>query len=132
VGTRYCENNCPYTVRRFNFWDSEHPGRTTVSLNPDVTLRQRGVVEKCTFCVQRIRDGKENAKMAGRNVADGEIVPACAQTCPTQALVFGDLKDPHSRASILARERRAYKLLEELNTEPGVHYLARIEKGGVG
>jgi molybdopterin-containing oxidoreductase family iron-sulfur binding subunit len=125
VGTRYCENNCPYHVRRFNFFDAEHGPRDSLGLNPDVTVRGRGVTEKCTFCVQRIRGGEEQAKIEGRPVRDGEIVSACAATCPTRAIVFGDLKDPDSEVSRLARDGRAYRLLEELNTKPGVVYLAR-------
>jgi len=125
VGTRFCENNCPYEVRRFNWFDWPRPEPSNMGLNPDVTVRERGVTEKCTFCVQRIRVIEENAKIDGRRVADGEVVPACAQTCPTRALVFGDLYDPASQVARLAASGRAYRLLEELNTEPGVHYLAR-------
>ena len=125
VGTRYCENNCPYHVRRFNFFDAPHGPRDSLGLNPDVTVRGRGVTEKCTFCVQRIRGGEEKAKVEGRPVRDGEIVSACAETCPAQAIVFGDLKDPTSRVSRMAEDQRAYRLLEELNTKPGVVYLAR-------
>jgi anaerobic selenocysteine-containing dehydrogenase/Fe-S-cluster-containing dehydrogenase component len=131
VGTRYCENNCPYHVRRFNFFDAPHGPRDSLGLNPDVTVRGRGVTEKCTFCVQRIRGGEEKAKLEGRPVRDGEIVSACAATCPARAIVFGDLKDPTSRVSRMAKDQRAYRLLEELNTKPGVVYLARRreEKG---
>ena len=125
VGTRYCENNCPYHVRRFNFFDAKHGPRDSLGLNPEVTVRGRGVTEKCTFCVQRIRGGEEQAKIEGRPVRDGEIVSACAATCPAQAIVFGDLKDPTSRVSRMAEDQRAYRLLEELNTKPGVVYLAR-------
>ena len=125
VGTRYCENNCPYHVRRFNFFDPKHGPRDSLGLNPDVTVRGRGVTEKCTFCVQRIRGGEEKAKVEGRPVRDGEIVSACAQTCPAHAIVFGDLKDPTSQVSRMAKDQRAYRLLEELNTKPGVVYLAR-------
>ena len=125
VGTRYCENNCPYHVRRFNFFDPKHGPRDSLGLNPDVTVRGRGVTEKCTFCVQRIRGGEEQAKLEGRPVRDGEIVSACAATCPAQAIVFGDLKDPTSQVSRMAKDQRAYRLLEELNTKPGVVFLAR-------
>jgi anaerobic selenocysteine-containing dehydrogenase/Fe-S-cluster-containing dehydrogenase component len=125
VGTRYCENNCPYHVRRFNFFDAPHGPRDRLGLNPDVTVRGRGVTEKCTFCVQRIRGGEEQAKVEGRPLRDGEIVPACAGTCPSRAIVFGDLKDPSAEVSRLANDPRAYRLLEELNTKPGVVYLAR-------
>ena len=125
VGTRYCENNCPYHVRRFNFSDAKHGPRDSLGLNPDVTVRARGVTEKCTFCVQRIRGGEEQAKLEGRPVRDGDIVSACAATCPAQAIVFGDLKDPTSQVSRMAKDQRAYRLLEELNTKPGVVFLAR-------
>jgi molybdopterin-containing oxidoreductase family iron-sulfur binding subunit len=125
VGTRYCENNCPYNARAFNFFDHPRDPRAALGLNPDVTVRERGITEKCTFCVQRIRAGKEQAKFEGRPVRDGEIVPACVSVCPTSAMVFGDLQDPASRVSRSAAEGRAYRLLEELNTQPGVVYLAR-------
>lgn len=125
VGTRYCENNCPYDVRRFNFFDWRRDGQATLGLNPDVTVRERGVTEKCTLCVQRIRGGEEQAKVEGRAVRDGEIVSACAATCPARAITFGDLEDPASAISKLAASGRAYRVLEELNTQPGVVYLAR-------
>jgi len=125
VGTRYCENNCPYDVRRFNFFDYRRDGQARLGLNPDVTVRERGVTEKCTMCVQRIRGGEEQAKVDGRPLRDGDIVSACAQGCPTHAITFGDLKDPGSAISKLAASDRAYHLLEELNTQPGVVYLAR-------
>ncbi|HEX9050418.1 MAG TPA: 4Fe-4S dicluster domain-containing protein [Anaeromyxobacter sp.] len=129
IGTRYCENNCPYGVRRFNFFDWPRTGTARLGLNPDVTVRERGVTEKCTLCVQRIRTAKEEAKCDGRALRDGEVVSACAATCPTRAIVFGDLKDPASEVSRLAADGRAYKLLEELNTDPGVFYLARRREG---
>jgi molybdopterin-containing oxidoreductase family iron-sulfur binding subunit len=125
VGTRYCENNCPYHVRRFNFFDWRRDGRERLGLNPDVTVRERGVTEKCTLCVQRIRGGEEQARCEGRPLRDGEIVSACAATCPARAITFGDLKDPSSEISKLAASGRAYRVLEELNTQPGVVYLAR-------
>lgn len=125
IGTRYCENNCPYDVRRFNFFDWRRDSRERLGLNPDVTVRERGVTEKCTMCVQRIRTGEEQAKVEGRPLRDGEIVSACSATCPAQAITFGDLKDPASAISKLAASGRAYHLLEELNTQPGVVYLAR-------
>jgi len=131
VGTRYCENNCPYNARSFNFFDHPHEPRASLGLNPDVTVRERGVTEKCTLCVQRIRAGEEQAKFEGRAIRDGEIVPACVSTCPARAIVFGDLKDPASEASRWAADGRAYHLLEELNTQPGVVYLARrADKAG--
>ncbi len=128
VGTRYCSNNCPYKVRRFNWFDYEWPEPLNWQLNPDVTVRTKGVMEKCTFCVQRIVEGKNNAKMEGRNIVDGEIKPACQQSCPTQAIVFGDLKDPNSQVSRLREKHkpRGYRVLEELSTQPAVVYLKEI------
>jgi anaerobic selenocysteine-containing dehydrogenase/Fe-S-cluster-containing dehydrogenase component len=125
IGTRYCENNCPYGVRRFNFFDWPRHGLARLGLNPDVSVRERGVSEKCTLCVQRVTAGQEQAKMENRKVRDGEIVSACAASCPTRAITFGDLRDPTSQAARLAADGRAYRLLEELNTQPGVVFLAR-------
>jgi len=128
VGTRYCSNNCPYKVRRFNWFDYEWPEPLNWQLNPDVTVRSKGVMEKCTFCVQRVVEGKNNAKMEGRSVADGEITTACQQACPAQAIVFGDLKDPESNVNKLREKNkpRGYRVLEELNTQPAVVYLKEI------
>jgi molybdopterin-containing oxidoreductase family iron-sulfur binding subunit len=126
VGTRYCSNNCPYKVRRFNWFQSEFPDPLHLQLNPDVTVRSQGVMEKCTFCVQRIHEGKDRAKDEKRPVRDGEVVPACAQTCPGQAIVFGDLNDPSSRVSQLAGSPRAYRIFDGLNTRPAVTYLKKI------
>jgi anaerobic selenocysteine-containing dehydrogenase/Fe-S-cluster-containing dehydrogenase component len=128
VGTRYCANNCPYKVRRFNWFPGQFPAPLDWQLNPDVTVRSKGVMEKCTFCVQRIVQGKDRARREGRSLADGEIVPACAQSCPTRAIVFGDLKDPASRVSRLAKDPRRYRVFEELNTRPAVTYLERIRR----
>lgn len=126
VGTRYCANNCPYKVRRFNWFEPKWPQPLNWQLNPDVIPREKGVMEKCTFCVQRIAEGKDKAKDEGRKVRDGDIVPACAQTCPTNAIVFGDLKDPNSLVSRLKKDRRAYRVLENLNTEPAITYLKKV------
>jgi len=125
IGTRFCSNNCPYSVRRFNWFDWPRKEPASLGLNPDVTVRSRGVMEKCTFCVQRIRAAEEQAKLDQRPLRDGEVVTACTQTCPTEALVFGDLNQPGSRVAEAVRSGRAYRLLEELGTEPGVVYLAR-------
>jgi anaerobic selenocysteine-containing dehydrogenase/Fe-S-cluster-containing dehydrogenase component len=127
VGTRYCSNNCSYKVRRFNWFQYEWPELLDWQVNPDVTKRTVGVMEKCTFCVQRIAEAKDIAKDLGRMVEDGEITPACVQTCPTQALTFGNLKDPNSKVSKAAKSERAYKVLDHhLNTQPSVSYLNDI------
>ena len=132
VGTRYCANNCPYKVRRFNFFDYSFPPPLNLQLNPDITVRERGVMEKCTFCLQRIKEKKELAAREERPVADGEIVPACAQTCPAGAITFGNLKDETSRISRLSNDPRSYRLLEELGTRPSVFYLKKVirKEGG--
>jgi molybdopterin-containing oxidoreductase family iron-sulfur binding subunit len=134
VGTRYCANNCPYKVRYFNWYNYAEPGGAWEAwpeplhllLNPDVTVREKGVMEKCTFCVQRIRGAQNRARLEDRPVRDGEIVPACAQSCPSEAIVFGDLNDPESRVRRLAEHPRGYHVLEGLNTLPAVTYLARV------
>jgi MoCo/4Fe-4S cofactor protein with predicted Tat translocation signal len=153
IGTRYCANNCPYKVRRFNWFkyhdNDQFPDNTSMNndlgkmvLNPDVTVRARGVMEKCSFCVQRIQHGKLEAKKEGRRPIDGEITSACASACPSEALVFGDLKDPKSRISQLlklqevetedgkktleVKEERAYHVLEELAVKPNVWYFTKI------
>ena len=129
VGTRYCSNNCSYKVRRFNWFDYEWPEPLNWQLNPDVTTRTVGVMEKCSFCIQRINEGKNNAKTQGREVADGEIQPACASSCPSDAIKFGNLKDPKSEVSKLSKDKRSYKVLNvELNTQPAVTYLAKHGK----
>ena len=128
IGTRYCSHNCPYKVRRFNWKDVPWEKPLDLQLNPDVTVRCRGVMEKCTFCIQRIREGEHRAAREDRPVRDGEIQPACVQTCPARALVFGDLLDPDSRiAAITRRDPRRYHVLEELNTKPAVAYLRRVK-----
>ncbi|MEY4181874.1 MAG: Tetrathionate reductase subunit precursor, partial [Planctomycetota bacterium] len=170
IGTRYCSNNCPYKVRRFNFFDyqkrnptreegivkvqpdyyeamlkdhnpiTDNPsGWTRMQFNPEVTVRSRGVMEKCSFCMQRIQEAKIQAKNAwakaggassGKetwSVEDGAVVTACQQACPTQAIVFGDLNNPKSRVAQLVKSKLSYELLEELNTKPRVKYLARVK-----
>lgn len=123
IGTRYCANNCPYTVRFFTWFDPHWPEPLNEQLNPDVSIRSSGVMEKCTFCVHRIRRAEDTAKDEDRAVRDGEVTTACSQACPAEAIVFGDLSDPNSRVSKLARNRRAFRLLEELGTQPRVIYL---------
>ncbi len=123
VGTRYCSNNCPYKVRRFNWWEHRWTKPADLMLNPDVQARGVGVMEKCTFCVQRIRAAKDKARDEGRKVRDGEFTTACAQSCPTGALTFGNLLDEGSAVSRLARSGRAYRVFESLGTEPSVYYL---------
>jgi Fe-S-cluster-containing dehydrogenase component len=130
IGTRFCGSACPYKVRTFNWFEPEFPSPLTEQLNPDVTVRSRGIMEKCTFCIQRIRRVELDAKAEGRQPADGEIQPACVQTCPPGALVFGDLADPNSRVSQLARSHRSFRLLDELGTDPAVIYLKGGETNG--
>jgi molybdopterin-containing oxidoreductase family iron-sulfur binding subunit len=133
VGTRYCSNNCPFKVRRFNFYDYTSMKRAPENLiyNPEVTVRPRGVMEKCTFCIQRIQNAKQKAKVEERQIADGEIRPACAVACPAEAIVFGDLNDPQSRVSILSKSNRNYRVLEELGIKPSVTYLADISNPAI-
>jgi Fe-S-cluster-containing dehydrogenase component len=136
VGTRYCANNCPYKVRQFNWFDYAAPEKDTFcfpeplnwQLNPDVTVRSKGVMEKCTFCVQRILEGKGEARDQDRALRDGEVRTACQQTCPSQAIVFGDLLDPGSAVSRLSADERRYWVFNELNTKPAVTYLKKLER----
>ncbi|MGB9067673.1 MAG: 4Fe-4S dicluster domain-containing protein [Candidatus Acidiferrales bacterium] len=125
IGTRFCANACPYNVRFFNWHNSEWEKPLNLQLNPDVSLREVGVMEKCTFCVQRIKASEIQAEAEKRSVKDGEIQPACVQSCPTKAMVFGDLSDPDSEVSRLARGNRGMKLLGELGTLPKVTYLQK-------
>jgi Fe-S-cluster-containing dehydrogenase component len=127
VGTRYCQNNDPYKVRFFNFFMPVFDAPLEQQLNPDVTVRSYGVMEKCTFCIQRIRRAEEQALVEHRPLADGEVVPACVQACPPSALLFGDRHDPASRIAQLAHGPGAFRLLDHLGTEPSVFYL----KGGI-
>jgi Fe-S-cluster-containing dehydrogenase component len=123
VGTRYCANNCPYTVRSFNFFDHVWDAPLQKAWNPEVSVRSKGVMEKCTFCVQRIKAGEAIAKDENRDVRDGDVVPACVQTCPTKAMYFGNIADPASEVARLSKSSRASKLLEDLGTKPKVIYL---------
>jgi Fe-S-cluster-containing dehydrogenase component/anaerobic selenocysteine-containing dehydrogenase len=126
IGTRYCSNNCPYKVRRFEWFNPHWREPLPWQLNPDVTVRCRGVMEKCTFCIQRIHYHQRQARAEGRPLREGEIQPACVQSCPTRALVFGDLMRPDSEVYQLFHHTRRYQLLKELNTKPAVVYLKRI------
>ncbi len=127
VGTRLCAINCPYKVRQFNWFDPYFPQPLNEQLNPDVTVRRRGIMEKCTFCIQRIRRARED-RLAHKDPVPGlALQPACVQTCPTGALIFGDLHDPESEVTRLARGPRAFVLLEEQGTEPAISYLKRGE-----
>jgi Fe-S-cluster-containing dehydrogenase component len=152
IGSRYCSNNCPYRLRYFNFWsyyDVSWPAPLHLQLNPDLTVRDKGVMEKCTFCVQRIRAAKDNAKMEDRKVRDFEFQTACQQSCPTAAIVFGDLMVPDTKVSKMWKAHevklnevtvdspepekeksalRGYRVLEELNTDPKIMFLERVRE----
>lgn len=146
IGSRYCSNNCPYRLRYFNFYsyyEESWPEPLNLQLNPDLSVRDKGVMEKCTFCIQRIRTGKDAARREGREVKDGDVTTACAQTCPTQAIVFGDIHDKDSKVAkvwaaqqvemgktkqVKSEELRGYRVLEGLNTDPSVLYLDRVRE----
>ncbi|WP_455375861.1 4Fe-4S dicluster domain-containing protein [Kaarinaea lacus] len=147
IGSRYCSNNCPFRNRYFNFYsyyEDAWPEPLNMQLNPDLSVRDKGVMEKCTFCVQRIRVAKDKAKMEDRPVADGDVTTACAQACPTNAIVFGDAMDENSQVSKLWKkhqvkrrltkqqkqnpEKRGYRIFEELNVDPSVMYLERVRE----
>jgi len=128
VGTRYCSNNCPYKVRRFNFYQyAEKSEPHSLRQNPDVTVRNRGVMEKCTFCVQRINHARIDAIREDRPIKDGEVTTACESSCPTKAIVFGNINDPESRVSKMKSSPLSYGLLTELNTFPRLTYLAKVK-----
>ncbi len=133
VGTRFCGNNCPYQVRFFNFWQSVWPESLQSQLNPDVTVRSRGIIEKCSFCVHRLRraelqiEGHEGGQITDENLRERLYKPACVQACPTGTLVFGDLKDPNSQVSKMQSHRRGYRLLGQLGTAPNVLYLKKVD-----
>jgi molybdopterin-containing oxidoreductase family iron-sulfur binding subunit len=155
IGTRYCSNNCPYKVRRFNYfdWHAKPPRKSTgvmylgipdqqqldqvdkirqMQFNPEVTVRMRGVMEKCTYCVQRISKAKIAKRIVGEDVKDGDIVTACQQACPTQAIVFGNLHEQTSKVVALQKNPRAYECLGELNPHPRTKYLAKLRNPAPG
>lgn len=129
VGTRYCANNCPYKVRRFNYFDYTGGLADTLQLaqNPEVSIRPRGVMEKCTFCVQRINNAKSQAKADGRDIRDGDVTAACASACPARAITFGDLNDDHSQVAAMAASDRSYGVLADLGVRPAISYLAEVK-----
>jgi molybdopterin-containing oxidoreductase family iron-sulfur binding subunit len=130
IGCRYCTTACPYTRRYFNWYAPEWPEPMSEAQNPDVSVRPKGVVEKCTFCHHRLQKARAKAIAEQRPLAPGEYVPACVESCPARAMVFGDLDDPNSAVAQLARSGRAFRLLEELGTQPKVIYLAEGERHG--
>ncbi|HYR02790.1 MAG TPA: 4Fe-4S dicluster domain-containing protein, partial [Syntrophobacteria bacterium] len=126
IGTRFCAQDCPYKVRRFNWFTWEWPEPLNLQLNPDVTVRSKGVMEKCSFCIQRIKSARDVAKNEGRKIRDGEIVPACVQTCPAGVFTFGSLMDKESRVWNMVQDKRAYQVMGYLNTKPAVIYLKKV------
>jgi molybdopterin-containing oxidoreductase family iron-sulfur binding subunit len=126
IGTRFCSQNCPYKVRRFNWFMWKWPEPLNLQLNPDVTVRAKGVMEKCSFCVQRIKAAHGRAKDEKREILDGEVTPACAQTCPTGVFTFGNLMDENSRVRKMVEDVRAYQIMGYLNTKPAVIYLKKV------
>ncbi|MBI3924795.1 MAG: 4Fe-4S dicluster domain-containing protein [Armatimonadetes bacterium] len=127
IGCRYCTNNCPYTVKSFNWLKPAWPEEMHGMLNPCVSVRPKGVVEKCTFCHHRLQMARDDARAQDRELQPGDYTPACAEACPTRAIAFGDLNDPESDVALLSRDARAFTLLEDLGTEPKVHYLSEGE-----
>jgi molybdopterin-containing oxidoreductase family iron-sulfur binding subunit len=128
VGTRYCANGCPYIVRFFNYWEPVWPESLRNHLNPDVTIRSRGIMEKCSFCVHRVRRGVRKAASENRPLEDNEIRTACQDACPTSAINFGDINDPNSRVSQMKNDDRYYTLQPQLGTAPNVFYLAKVDE----
>ena len=135
LGTKYCANNCPYKVRRFNWYRFTENSAFDFNmndtlgkmvLNPDVTVRTRGVMEKCSMCIQRIQEGKLNAKKDGRRIKDGEVQVACAQSCPTDAITFGNVNDTESKVAKIKADERVYHVLAELDIKPSVFYLTKV------
>lgn len=124
IGCRYCANACPYTVKSFNWRKPSYPPSAAAMLNPDVSTRPVGVIEKCTFCHHRLQRARERARADRRPLREDEYVPACAESCPTGAISFGDLSNPNHRVAELVKNPRAFRLLEELGTKPKVFYLA--------
>jgi Fe-S-cluster-containing dehydrogenase component len=128
VGTRYCSNNCPYKVRRFNFlrYNDDQSPTLKMMRNPDVTVRSRGVMEKCTYCIQRIDAARIEAKKEMRGIIDGEVITACEQACPTDPIVFGNINDEKSRVAKLKKHALNYGLLSELGTQPRTSYMTKL------
>jgi molybdopterin-containing oxidoreductase family iron-sulfur binding subunit len=127
IGCRYCMAACPFNAKVFNWYEPERPGETGKAVNPDVSLRPKGVVEKCTFCHHRIIRAREEAAAAGRPIVDGDVTTACAESCPTKAITFGDLDDPESEVRRLSQSPRAFRVHDDLGTKPKVFYLGKKE-----